>query len=490
MTPPPSRYSRWIAVLALSTTSLLTIAYSHGAEASWPQFRGPGGLGLGTGHPPVEFGPEKNLLWKIDVARGHSSPCIVGSRMFLTGLDDGKLITFCINREDGHELWRAVAPSDKIEPMHRLASAASPTPCTDGEHVFVYFGSYGLLAYDLQGKELWRKPLPTPVVEFGTGASPILAGGKLVIVCDQDMGSYLLAVDAATGKDAWRTERPEFLRSFSSPFLWKHDGTEEIVVAGSIWVRGYTVQDGRQLWSCHGVARVSNATPLAGEGLLLVSSWNVGGDPGDRVMMAPFDEFLAANDSNHDGVLSKDEFPPGPIKDRFSQIDVNKDGRVTREEYDHMRDMFAEAENQIFAIKPGGHGDISGTHIAWKVTRHLPYVSSPLCYNGRVFAIKNGGMASCYDAHTGDTVFQAERMDAPGDYYSSAIGVDDRVYVASQKGTVVVMDASRETKELHVLARNELGEQIYSTPATVDGRLYVRTEKHLFAFGQNDKAPQ
>ena len=149
-----------------------------------------------------------------------------------------------------------------------------------------------------------------------------------------------------------------------------------------------------------------------------------------------------------------------------------------------MRDMFAEAENQLFAIKPGGRGEITDTHIAWKVTKHLPYVSSPLCYNGHVFAIKNGGMASCYDARTGETVFQAERMDAPGDYYSSAIGADDRIYVASQKGTVVVMDAARDVKQLHVLARNDVGEQIFATPAVLDGRIYLRTEKHLFAFGE------
>ncbi|MEI9894819.1 MAG: PQQ-binding-like beta-propeller repeat protein [Chthoniobacter sp.] len=230
-------------------------AAAFGADAGWPQFRGPDGLGIGTGPPPVEFGPEQNVLWKIDMPFGHSSPCILGNRIFLTALDDGKLVTLCVDRTDGHELWRAVAPAEKIEPIQRIASPASPTPCTDGQRVYVYFGSFGLLAYDLDGHEQWRQPLPTPIVEFGTGASPILAEGKVVVVCDQDMGSYLLAVDAATGKQAWRTERPEFLRSFSSPFLWKYDGGEEIVVAGSLWVRGYAVRDGHELWSCQAQPR-------------------------------------------------------------------------------------------------------------------------------------------------------------------------------------------------------------------------------------------
>jgi len=475
-----------ILTLLFSTLSLVSAA----AEPEWPQFRGPGGLGIGSGKPPVELGPEKNVLWKIEVPFGHSSPCIAGNRIFLTGQDNDQLVTLCIDRANGHELWRVAAPVDKLEPVRQISSPASPTPCTDGERVYVYFGSYGLIAYDLSGHEIWHKPMPVPVVEFGTGTSPILVDGKIVLVCDQDMDSFLLAVDASTGRDVWRTPRPGFLRSFSSPFLWKHDGVAEIVVAGSISVKSYSVNDGRENWSCRGLARVANASPVAGEGMLLVSSWNVGGDAGDRVTMAPWDEFLAANDKNHDGVLTKDEFPPGPIKDRFSQIDVNKDGHVTREEYENMRDLFAQATNQLFAIKPGGHGDITDTHVLWKVGRHLPYVSSPLCYHGRVYAFKNGGLASCYDAHTGEIIYQAERMNAPGDYYSSAVGADDRVYVASQKGIVSVIDAGSDATQLRVLARNDMGEQVFSTPAVLDDRIYLRTEKHLFAFGEKPDAKE
>lgn len=468
-------------MIRLLILNIILIAGASAGESTWPQFRGLGGLGVGTGKPPIEFDSEKSVLWKVEVPHGHSSPCIWGNKIFLTGLDNGKLITFCLDRMDGHELWRTVTPVEKIEPTHRIGSAAAPTPCTDGECVYVYFGSFGVLAYDFNGKEIWRKSLPEPIVEFGTGASPILAGGNVIIVSDQDVGGYLLAVDAHTGAEVWRKDRSEFRRSFSSPFLWKHDGMEELVVAGSIWVRSYDVKDGRERWSSHGMARVSNATPTAGEGMLIVSSWNIGGDEGGRVTMSPFEEFTVVNDKDKDGVLIKDEFPAGPLKDRFSQIDVNKDGRVTHEEYDHMRDMFEQAENQLFTIKPGGQGDISTSHQVWKTNKHLPYVSSPLCYNGRVYTIKNGGLVSCYDAKSGSIFYQAERLDAPGDYYSSAIGVNGCIYIASQKGTVVVLDAGDSLK---VLARNQLGEQIFATPAILDGRIYLRTEKHLFAFGE------
>ncbi len=465
-----------------SLSLLLALAVTHVfAESNWPQFRGPGGLGIGTGKPPVEFGPEKNLRWRVSVPHGHSSPCIWGGKIVLTGVADGKLVTFCLERESGRELWRVAAPAEKIEAAHRIGSPASPTPCTDGERVYVYFGSFGVLAYDWDGKEIWRNPLPAPVVEFGTGASPILAGGRVIIAADADVGGCLLALDAKTGAEAWRMDRSEFRRSFSTPFLWRHDGMEEIVVAGSLWVRGYEVKDGRERWSSRGLARVSNATPTAGDGLLLVSSWNVGGDEDDRVEMVPHEEFGAANDANKDGLLVLDEFPKSPVRDRFSQIDADKSGTVTRAEYEHMRGMFAKAENQLFAIKPNGYGDISDTHVAWRISKHLPYVSSPLFHDGSVFTMKNGGLASRYDARNGEIRYQAERVDAAGDYYSSPIAADGRVHVASQRGTVVVLAAG---DAFTVLARNQIGEPVFSTPAIVDGRIYLRTDKSLFCFGE------
>lgn len=463
----------------LALISLLLVS-SVQAESNWPQFRGPGGLGIGEGSPPLEFGVDKNIKWKVAVPHGHSSPCIWDGKVVLTGLDAGKLVTFCLDRTTGRELWRAVAPAEKIEGAHRIGSPAAPTPCADADFVYVYFGSYGVLAYDWSGKEAWRRPLPAPVVEFGTGASPILADGKVILVVDQDIGAYMTALDAKTGAEVWRVDRAEFRRGFSTPFVWRHDGIEELVVAGSLWVRGYDLKDGRQRWSVRGMARVSNASPVAAAGVLLVSSWNVGGDEDDRVEMELYDAFAAANDGNKDGSFTKDEFPKGPVKDRYSQMDADKDGLVTKAEYEVMRGMFAQAANQLFAIKPGGTGDITDTHVVWQVNKHLPYVSSPIVANGRVFTMKNGGLASCYDARSGSPMYQAERVDASGDYYSSSVTADNRIYVTSQRGTVVVLDASSDT--LKVLARNELREQVFASPAIVDDVLYLRTEKHLYAF--------
>ena len=468
--------------IVLLAACLFALSHSPSRAEHWPQFRGPGGLGIGTGNPPIEMGPEKNVLWQRELAPGHSSPCIWGDKIALTALEGGSLVTVCLNRADGRELWRAAAPAEKVEGTHRIGSPASPTPCTDGTRLFSYFGSYGLLAYDWNGKELWRKPLPSPVVEFGTGASPILADGKVIIVADGDIGGHMLAVDATNGKDVWRTDRSEFRRSFSTPFLWKHSGGEELVVAGALWVRGYDVQTGVERWSSRGMARVANASPTADGETLLVASWNVGGDEDDRVEMGPFEPFASEHDANKDGALTLEEFPKGKVRDRFSQMDADKDGRVTRAEYEHMRSMFAKAVNQLFALKPGGKGDITESHVLWQVNRQLPYVSSPLAVNGRVFTMKNGGLASCYDAKSGSVIFQGQRVDAPGDYYSSAVAAGGRIYIVSQKGTLVVLDAAGDA--MNVLSRNELGEQVFATPAILEGVVYLRTEKHLYAFKQ------
>lgn len=475
------------SAVMLSDMKLLPLALSLFtctclADTNWPQFRGEGGLGIGSGSPPVEFSTEKNLKWQVDVPHGHSSPCIWGDKIALTGLADGKLVTFCLNKAEGSELWRVAAPAEKIEGAHRIGSPAAPTCCTDGERLIAYFGSYGVLAYDWSGKELWRKPLPVPVVEFGTSASPIIVDGKVIIVADQDVGSYMIALDVKTGTEVWRVDRSEFRRGFSTPFIWKHDGIEELIVCGSLWVRGYDLKDGKQRWSARGMARVSNASPVAADGVLLVSSWNVGGDEDDRVLMEPHESFAAANDADKDGLLTLEEFPKGKIKDRFSQIDADKDGKVTKAEYETMRGMFADAVNQLFAIKPGGSGDITDTHVVWQVNKHLPYVSSPVVANGRVFTMKSGGLASAYDAKSGSPIYQAERVDASGDYYASAVSADGRVYVVSQRGTVVVLDAGSDA--LKVLARNDLKASVFASPAIVDDVIYLRTDKEMMAFGK------
>ena len=451
--------------------------------ANWPQFRGDAAASTGTGNgkAPVHFGPKTNLVWSTELPPGHSSPVLWGDRIFLTGVDSGKLVTLALDRPSGKVLWSTPAPAEKLEAAHRISNPAAPTACTDGERVVVYFGSYGLLAYDFAGKELWRHPLPVPVVEFGASSSPIIVGDLVIQLCDSDVDSFLVAVDKRTGKQAWKSARPSHRRGFATPFVWRHDGIEELIVNGSLKLSSYDPKTGALRWTCRGMARVANASPTAGDGLLFIASWNMGSDASDKLVLPPHAEFLALHDKNADGKLAKDEFPTGPFKDRFSQFDLDKDGFVTKAEYDGMGEQFVQAENSIFAIKPGGRGDITDTHVVWKHNRSLPYVASPVYHQGRIYTVRSGGMATCYDAKTGEASYRDERLGALGDYYASLTAADGHVFAISQKGTVTVFSGSSAPD---VLARNEMGETSMSTPAIVDGRIYLRTEKRLLCFGK------
>ncbi len=467
--------------MKLPLLTLLAITALHSTAEDWPQFRGPGGRGVSeSARPPVHFGPATNVLWKVPLPSGNSSPIVTGDRIFLTAVNEGRLETLCLNRKNGKILWRKNAPAEKLEPTHKLGSPATPTPVTDGKWVYVFFGSFGIIAYDLEGAEKLRQPLATPVVEFGTSASPILVDNKLIVVCDQDLGSFVEARDKTTGRTIWRTERPQFRRSFATPYYWKHGSKEELVVNGSIWMTSYDVDTGEEKWKYTGTSRVATSSPTSHDDLLFSASWNIGGDSDSRISMPPFEEFAAQHDKNKDGKFAEEELPTGPVRERFSQMDLDKDGIVTPQEWQLMAEMFDKAGNAVLAIHAGGSGDITKTHVAWKSTRSLPYVSSPLYYKGRLFTVKSGGLVSAYDVKNGHPIYQDERINATGDYYASAVAADNRVYFTSQNGVVTVIAASNGMPD--ILAQNKLGEQTMATPALVDGAIIYRTATMLYAF--------
>jgi outer membrane protein assembly factor BamB len=454
---------------------------AFGEPKTWPQFRGPEGRSLAepNARPPIHFGLNSNVFWNVDVPAGHSSPAIWGDRIFITAQDHEQLETICLDRLTGKTLWTAEVQVQQLEPTHRISNPAASTPITDGSRVYSYFGSYGLLCHDNYGKQIWTHPLPTPMTEFGSGTSPVLAERLLILNRDGDINSSLLALDKLTGKVVWETARTEFRRGFATPFIWHSGNRTEVVVPGSLWLKSYDFNTGKELWMAHGFARVANASPTSGDGLLFLSSWNVGGDADDRVSMESWEVFAGKQDKNKDGILTRGEFPPGVVAERFTQIDLDKDGRVTREEYENMRMMFTKAENALVAIKSGGKGDVTDSHVVWKQQRALPYVSSALWFGGRVYTIKSGGLVSCYDAKSGKIHYQAERLGAPGDYYASAIGAGEAVYFISQNGAVTVIAAGDELK---ILGQTQLNDQVFASPAVIGEALYIRTAGHLYAF--------
>ncbi len=445
-------------------------------EASWPQFRGPNGSGVGEGSFPVHFGPETNLAWSVAAPSGSASPCVYGNRLFLVGREENRLVTVCLDRTTGKVLWTSELSPDRIQQRSGASNPDASTPCTDGQRLYVYFGSFGLVAYDFDGRELWQKPLPTPVTQHGTGSSPVVVDGKLILVCDQDAESYLLAVDTRTGQTVWRTPRPDARRGFSTPLLWPPAAPSVVVVAGTLRLVAYRIDGGREEWSVEGLPNEMVASPTSDGETIYVAGWT----PGAGVSQMPsFDDLLTQADQDHDSRLSQAEAPPGPAKHHFQYIDANRDGFIDRGEYEGMASIFQRSQNAMLAVQPGVSGKESAPIVRWKQTRGLPYVPSPLCHQGRVWVVKNGGLISCYDARTGRSLFQEERLDSLGDYYASPVAAGDRVCVISQPGTAVVL---RSGDSLEIIARNTLGEPVLATPAIAGGCLYIRTQRRMMAF--------
>ncbi|MBI4662131.1 MAG: PQQ-binding-like beta-propeller repeat protein [Verrucomicrobia bacterium] len=450
-----------------------------GTTSQWPQFRGPGGSGVAiASDPPVVFGPSSNVLWRTPVPAGHSSPCIWDNRIFLTGFENNRLTTLCLDRLNGAILWRREVEPGLRERSSSLGHPAASTPATDGHAAYVYFGPYGLISYDFDGHENWKKPMTTPVTQHGAGTSPIVVDGRLLLNFDQDIGGYLLAVETSTGEAVWKADRSAYRRGFSTPLIWPPEKPELVIVPGTLRLTAYSLANGSERWSVSGLPNEMVTTPVTGGGLIFAAGWSHGAGVSKLPLFATL---LEQGDRNGDGKLTREEAPAGPAKQHFLYIDADKDGQATREEWESIARVFEHSQNNLLAVRPDGRGEVTDTHVVWRQKRGLPYVPSPLYYEGRVYLVKNGGLASCFEAATGTVYYQEERLGALGDYYSSPVAANGRIYVASQPGVLVVYRAG---EAFEVLARNPLGERLMATPAIVENKLYVRTEKHLYAFGE------
>jgi outer membrane protein assembly factor BamB len=439
--------------------AVFIVLTSFAQAEDWPQFRGPGGRAASeSADPPVKFHSQDTSSWKVSVPIGNSSPIVAGDRIFITGVRGALLETLCLDRKDGHVLWRKSASTGAEDKASENGSAwkltnrddvgrpATPTPATDGESVFVFFGPFGLLAYDLDGNERWRQPLVIPDVEAAT--SPILIDDKLILVCDRDTGSFIEARDKRTGKLLWRIERPEFSRSRATPLHWVHPKRAELVVPGSYWLTSYDPATGAENWRLAGTPRVATGSPAASDGFV----------------------FAAGTDSGND-------FNPGPEPDSASEADA---GFPSFSVLDEPARPKPKAGEGVFAVSSCGKGDITATHLAWKIGRAIPYASSPLVYQGRLFTVKVGGLVSAYDVATGKSIYQNERIPAEGDYYASPVAAAGRVYFASQNGVITAIAASASKPE--PLGELKLGEHILATPALAGKTLLVRTANRLHSY--------
>lgn len=469
-------------LVVLLCGSCVRLAAAEQAVPNWPQFRGANCAGLAQGaRPPVKISPTEGVLWKVEVPWSPSSPCVWGEHIFLTTFSDGELQTRCYDRANGRMLWSKGVKPERLENFHHSeGSPAAATPATDGQRVVSYFGSFGLLCYDLQGKEVWRHPLPVALSggSFGSGTSPIIAGKRVLLNRDQDQNSSLLAVDLETGETIWDAARPDTTGSFATPICWNNDGVDEVVLASSSRIKGYDLKSGQERWVVEGVTGFVCTTAVIGDGLLFFAGWA----PGKADSPWPqWESVLAKHDKNKDGAVTFDEFDASD-RDFARAMDVNHDEKITKSDWELVLARIARSENVSLAIKPGGHGDISQTHVAWKFNRGLPYVPSPLFYDGRIYFVRDGGMISSLDAKTGKPFYTQERLGAIGSYYASPVAADGRIYLASLPGKLTVLKAGGDKPE--ILHQAEFGERIFATPALVGDKLYLRTASQLWAFGK------
>ena len=451
---------------------------------AWPQFRGPNGSGVADGQkPPVELGPNKNVKWKIPVPSGPSSPIVAGDKLVITAFDGGKLYTIAYDRAAGKEAWRTDALAKQLEPYYKPeGSPAASTPATDGRRIVSYFGSCGVICYNLSGKELWRHEMPPAATagDFGSGASPIMVDGMVILVRDETKGPKILALDASSGSLKWEQKRQSKV-SYCTPVVWNTPAGKQIAAAGHARMIGYDLKTGAEKWFVSGMPSGYCTSPVTSEGTLFFAGWSPGGADDKSMQMPTFDAMLKDLDKDGDGALSREEAEKA-LQGFFDNQDANKDGKITRDEWDAILKFMSEGKNSAFALKAGGSGDVTTSHLLWMKTKGLPYISSAIVYRGQYVMVKDGGIVTAYDAKTGAEVYQ-ERAAAEGKYYSSPVAANGLIYFTSLDGAITVVKAGSDKPE--VLATNpKLGERTAATPAIADNALFVRTDKHLYAFAE------
>ena len=471
--------------------------------ANWPGFRGPAADGIAEKEKaPTHFSQTSNLLWKTEILRGHSSPAIWNGQIFLTGADGNKLSTICLDCQSGKVRWEQSTVVEKLEPIHQANSHASSTPVTDGKRLYVYFGSFGLLAYDLEGKEVWRKPLPMPKTFFdqGTGTSPMLAEDKLLIFMQVGNDSHLLAVNPATGETIWKAPMPDYNNSYATPVSWKENGKGVVGMACAKRFTAFDLAEGKEAWWVDGLGYQACSTPVVAPDSLIIAAAGVQGEVSNMTLPPGFDEAVKKYGRNGPDAIAYEDLPDDllftdrqaaggqgnmTLKRAFSMFGgVKKGDKVNRAKWEEicgrLKGFRAGPFNRtvVMAVRKAGKQDVTESQVLWRETKGVPEVPSPLVWRNWLYLIRSGGILVCRDLQTGKLIYE-ERVDCPGGYFASPLLVDGRIYVASDRGTVTVVKAG---DSFEVLAHNALGEPIIASPAIADNVLYVRSTQHLWAF--------
>ncbi len=500
---------RILSAMGVAVLLLLHTRPCPGEDSNrWPQFRGPNGSGVAAGdHSYPDTLTSANQVWKVATPPGVSSPCVWEDRLFVTGHVPGTktLITICLDRSTGATLWRQELAVDEVEKVHEVSCPANATPATDGQRVYVYFASFGLAAYDMAGNDVWRKPLPLRSTRFGSGTSPVVMGGRVILNRDhgglnlfsKDGGSQILAVDAATGETAWQTSRGPSFVHYSSPVEWSGGGHPQVLLAGTGQLTAYDLATGEPAWWVDTLPPQVPATPVIAGDRVYLTGTGMFGDEETLVALPGYGDMLKNYDRDGDDRLTYEEIKDVVVVDRRAsggagnspvslfggRMDGDKSGEIDESEWTRFVDqglsILKNMKPKVMAVKLGGAGDVSDSHVAWQDDKGATEVPSPLAYKDRLYLVRNGGIVHCRDLADGREVYKG-RLGSAGGYYASPVAADGKIYFCSDAGVLTVIGAG---DELVVLARNDLGDRIMATPAVAGGIVYVRTDHHLAAYG-------
>jgi outer membrane protein assembly factor BamB len=462
--------------------ALLGILLGVIASGQWERFRGPNGTGVSdSGELPPEFGAGKNLLWRVDLPPGHSSPVISGGRIYLTAVENQQIYTFCLDLASGRVLWKREAPRPRREKLHSLNNPAAPTPVADGVNVYVFFPDFGLLSYGREGKERWRLPLGPFRNVYGIGVSPVLADDVVVLVIDQDKDSFIAAVGQNDGQIRWRKPRPEALSGASTPVVVKRPGKPSLILApASFRMDVYSARDGEAEWWVRGLPSEMKAVPIVAGDLVYIAGFNTPeNDPGKQIALPGWRELLTRDDANQDGAIQKQEVSDARTKRYWNFLDTDATGAIEESEW-RMHLAVMAAENGMYVFRMGSRGDETD-NLVWKYQRSAPQLPSPVVYRDVVYMLNDTGVLTTLDAATGQLLHQGRVRGQADNYYASPVAGDGKIFIASHKGVVAVLRAGGQQE---LLAANDLEEEIFATPAITNGRLYVRTVAALYCFGK------
>ena len=395
---------------------------TDGAAQEWTRFRGPNGTGISPAKGIPVAWTEQDFKWRVEIpGTSHSQPVIWGDTLFLTtAMDVGKeRAILCLNKHDGRELWRKVYTLPTHRPANRNASYANGSPVVDKDRVIACFVSrdhFWVRSFDHAGNEQWSRDLGTFESQHGHGASPMIYENTVIVTNDQDGESFVIALDLKTGKPVWKTPRrpAPTHTAYGTPCVHARAGSPPELLFSS---------------QSHGI---SSLDPRTGAPNWEAPVYRI------RVVASP--------------VVAED-------------LVIGSCGQG------------GGAGNYLSAIKLGGKGDVSKTHVAYTLRKATPYVPTPLYLDGRLYLISDAGIASAIEAATGREMW-SERVRA--EFFGSPVLIDGKIYCGSTKGEMIVL-ATGDTFQL--LGRNPLGEGTHSTTCVDGGRIYVKTFSHLVCIG-------